>query len=77
MNLVEGRRRLRLTLVSLSGGLCSVLMIVVLLVYGTPYNPLWWPIMAVILVAAWVGPWLIVPLLDWVLRGYLESGEGD
>ena len=73
MNLVEGRRRLRLTLIGLSGGLCSLSMVTVLLVHGVPYNPIWWPIMGLVLVASFVGPALAVPIVEWVLKGYMGS----
>ena len=77
MNLTEGRRRFRLVSVSLSGGLCTLFMVVVLIVYGTPYNPVWWPVMAVILAASFVGPALVAPLFEWVLKGYLQGQDRD
>jgi hypothetical protein len=41
-----------------------------LLVYGTPYNPVWWWIMAAILVAAVLLPLSLVPAIEWVIAGY-------
>ncbi|MEM7223673.1 MAG: hypothetical protein AAF495_11875 [Pseudomonadota bacterium] len=75
MNSAEGRRRLRILMVGLSGGLCSFLMVTVLLVYGTPYNPVWWPIMGAILVASFVGPLFLVTPIEWVLKGFFGAGE--
>jgi hypothetical protein len=65
-----GRRRLGLLLSTLSGAVCAVMMVLVLLVYGTPFNPLWWAVMAAILAAAAAGPWMLLPAVDWVIDGY-------
>lgn len=66
----EGPRRLGIVLSVLFGGLCAALMTVVLVIYGTPHNPLWWGIMAAIQIAAVVAPPLAVPAVDWVIDGY-------
>ncbi len=68
----RGRQRLRLLLGAVSAVLCALAMAAVLVVYGTPYNPLWWWVMGAILAAAF----LVVPLLaspiEWVIKGYQE-----
>jgi len=65
-----GRRRLGL-LLSLVGLLgCTVAMGLVLVFYGTPYNPLWWWVMGAILVASFFLPRLLVPAVEWVREGY-------
>ena len=68
----EGRRRLGLVLGALSGGLCAALMGLVLVFYGPPVNPVWWAVMAAILVAATVAPRLLAPAFEWVLAGYRD-----
>ena len=69
----KGPRRLGLVLSVLFGGLCVALMAVVLVIYGLPYNPLWWGVMAAIQVAAFVVPPLAVPAVDWVIDGYRQD----
>ncbi len=71
----EGRRRLALLLSAASGTLCALAMIVVLIVYGTPYNPMWWGVMAAILVAAVLVPRALAPAVEWVIEGYREARE--
>jgi len=66
----RGRRRLRILLGSLSGGACLVAMVLVLLLYGSPYDPIWWPVMAAVLAAACLLPSLFVPAIEWVIDGY-------
>ncbi len=66
----EGRKRFGLVVGATSGLVCAILMALVLVVYGTPYNGVWWLIMLVILFAACVGPRLLVYPLEWVLDGY-------
>ena len=70
-----GRRRLRLLLCSVSGGLCATAMALVLIVYGTPFNPMWWLVMGGILAAAFVVPMVVVPVVEWVIAGYLEDHD--
>lgn len=66
-----GPRRLGLVLSGGFGGLCAGAMLVVLGVLGAPWNPIWWGVMAAILLAAFaVPPILLVPLIDWVIDGY-------
>ena len=71
-----GRRRLSLVLCGLSGTSCAVLMAVVLLLYGTPYNSVWWGIMAAILLAAFILPLALVPAIEWVIDGYRNQRGG-
>ena len=74
----QGPRRLGLLLSTGSGLLCLVMRGVVLAAYGTPFNPYWWVVMAVIALAAIMVPWLVVPLVDWVIAGYradIEAGR--
>lgn len=68
-----GPRRLGLVLSLLFGGLCVASMAVVLVIYGLPYNPLWWGVMVAIQVAAFVVPPLAVPAVDWVIDGYRQD----
>lgn len=72
----KGRMRLSILLCSLSGTACTVLMAAVLLLYGTPYNPLWWWIMAAILLAAVFLPLVLVSAIGWVIEGYRDEGLG-
>ena len=66
----RGRPRLRILLGALNGGTCLIAMVLVLIFYGTPYDPIWWPIMAAILAGACLLPSLIVPAIEWVIDGY-------
>ncbi len=68
-----GRRRLGLVLSTAGGVVCAAMMAVVLVVWGTPYNPLWWLVMAVILTAAVAVPWALLPLADWIIDGYRQD----
>lgn len=65
-----GRRRLIIALCGSSAALCSALMVAVLVVYGTPYNPLWWWVMVAILLAAAILPVVLVWPIEWVIAGY-------
>ena len=67
----QGRRRLRLALSGLGGGSCAVAMVLVLVFYGTPYNPMWWAVMAAILVGCALVAALCAPLVEWIIAGYL------
>lgn len=71
-----GRQRLSLLLCGLSLGACAALMALVVVVYGTPYNPVWWWIMAAILFAALVLPLALVSAIEWVMEGY-RGQPGD
>ena len=71
-----GRRRLRLVLCPLGGGLCAGAMALVVIFYGAPYNPLWWWAMAGVLAAATMAPLAVVPVVEWVIAGYLDDLGG-
>ena len=71
----EGQRRLGVLLCGLGGAGCAGAMLLVLLLYGAPYNSIWWGVMAVILAAAFVAPRALVPLVDWVIEGYREARD--
>ena len=75
--LQEGRRRLRLFLAGFGGAACAAAMVLVLLFYGLPFNPMWWAAMAVVLVAAAVISALFAPLVEWVAKGYLEPDNNN
>ena len=66
----RGRPRLRILLGALNGGTCLIAMVLVLVFYGTPYDPVWWPVMGAILAAACFLPSLLVPAIEWVIDGY-------
>ena len=68
----EGQRRLTLLLCGLGGAGCAGAMLLVLLLYGAPYEPYWWAVMAVVLALAFVVPRALVPVVDWVIEGYRE-----
>lgn len=72
----EGRRRLGLLLCGLGGVSCAAAMALVLVFYGLPFNPVWWWVMAAVLLGAFVLPLLIVPLVEWVIAGYLRGPGG-
>ena len=71
----QGPKRLGLLLSCGSGSLCLAMMAFVLAAYGTPYNPIWWPVMAAIAVASVLVPLLVVPAVDWVIAGYRNDME--
>jgi hypothetical protein len=49
-------------------------MLLILIFYGAPYNPLWWWVMGAILLGAFVLPSLLVRPVEWVMEGY-EKGD--
>ena len=69
-----GRRRLIILLCGSSGITCTVLMAAILVGYGTPYNTMWWWVMAAILAAAWILPLVLVRPIEWVIAGYQADG---
>lgn len=69
----EGRRRLKPLLSLLGGGSCAILLALVVYIHGTPYNPVWWFVMAAILVAASLLSWVLVRPIEWVIEGYLAD----
>jgi len=72
----EGRRRLRLLLGCLGAAGSAGAMVLVLGLYGPPYNPIWWAVMAAILLASGVISGLCAPLVEWAAKGYLERDGG-
>jgi hypothetical protein len=73
MHSTEGRRRLGLLLSLLGGTSCAIAMALVLLLYGTPYKPLWWLVMAVILIAVTLLARFVARPIEWVIEGYLTD----
>lgn len=71
----EGRRRLTLLLCGLGGGSCAGAMLLVLILYGTPYNAIWWAVMGAVLLAAFILPRALVPLIEWVMDGYRSDDD--
>lgn len=70
LSINKGRPRLRVLLGALSGGACLVAMALLLVFYGTPYDPVWWAVMAAALAAACLLPSLFIPAIEWVIEGY-------
>lgn len=70
----EGQRRLTLLLCGLGGAGCAGAMLLVLLLYGAPYEPYWWAVMAIVLALAFVAPRALVPIVEWVIDGYRDAG---
>ncbi|MFQ5467647.1 MAG: hypothetical protein ACE5DS_05865 [Kiloniellaceae bacterium] len=68
-----GRQRLRFLLMGLGGTSCALAMALVLVLYGTPYNPIWWWVMGAILLAACAVSGLLAPVVEWALVGYLQD----
>ena len=69
----EGRRRLGIVLGATSGALCALAMATVLVFYGPPVDWIWWAVMAVILVAAFLVPRILTPLFEWAVEGYFRN----
>ena len=72
-NVKTGRFRLTLLLCGGTGMTCALLMIGVVVFYGTPYNPFWWWVMAGIQTAAIVVPIVLVPAIEWVMACYRQQ----
>lgn len=68
-----GRRRLRLLLSFLFGGLTTFTIALVLFGYKLPYDPVWWLVLGLIAMAAFLAPLLLVPAIEWVIRGYARD----
>ena len=62
---------MRLVLVGLGGASSAAAMAIVLVFYGTPYNPVWWVAMAGVLVFSAAVATLFAPIIEWVIAGYL------
>lgn len=71
-----GRRRLRMLLSFLFGGLTTFGIVLVLIGYKLPYDPVWWLVLGFIALGAFLTPLLLVPAIEWVMAGYAEDGEG-
>lgn len=71
-----GRQRLQILLaVPASAGIAAA-MALMLYFYGLPYNPLWWVVMAAILVGAVVVPIFCARAVEWVMEGYRQDRQG-
>jgi len=70
MNKSEGRRRLQIVLGTLGGVVCVAMMAIVLKIYGSPYDPRWWWVMAGILIAAILAPRVLARPVEWIVDGY-------
>lgn len=66
----KGRRRLKILLGLLGGGTCAIFLALAVVVLGAPYNPFWWLVMAVILVASFVLPSFLVRPIEWLVKGH-------
>ena len=69
----EGRRRISIVVGAVSGAGCLVTMALMVIIYGAPYNPVWWAVMAVILTVCCLLGRIVAPAVEWVLQGYLEG----
>ena len=69
----SGRSRLAICLCLFFGGLCFALMATLLIVYGPPWDGIWWLVMAIILFAACSLPYLLVYPIEWVIDGYRQQ----
>jgi len=69
----SGRRRLTILLCGLSGGTCALSMAAFVLLYGKPYNSMWWWVMAAILAASIAVPRALVTAIEWVMEGYRQE----
>ena len=74
-NVKKGRFRLTLLLCCSSGLTCALLMLGVIVFYGTPYNPFWWWVMGGIQAAAIALPGALVPAIEWVMEGYRQQAR--
>ena len=62
----------------LSGGLCATAILIVLLVYGVPYNVVWLGLAGAGLVAAFTGPIVLLPLIRLIKPAKSADGtKGD
>jgi hypothetical protein len=59
---------------SLSGGLATLGVALVLLAYKLPYDPIWWFALGAFVLGAFILPPLLAPAIEWVMRGYAEDG---
>lgn len=75
VSVTRGRQRLALLLCGLSVSSCLLLMAAVVLLYGAPYNPIWWWVMAAIVFASLVLPLALVRAIEWVMDGYRRQHD--
>lgn len=68
-----GGKRLRLLLCGTSGLACAAAMAVFMFLFGTPYDPIWWWVMGLILGLAIVLPRWYALAVEWVIAGYRED----
>ena len=73
----RGRRRLRMLLSFLFGGGALFAVVLVLVGYRLPYNPVWWLVLGLIVMGAFLAPLLLVPAIEWVMEGYAEDQKKD
>jgi RsiW-degrading membrane proteinase PrsW (M82 family) len=73
----KGRRRLRMLLSFLFGGATLFTVVLVLIGYKAPYNPIWWLVLGAIVMGAFLAPLLLVPAIEWVMEGYAEDKERE
>jgi hypothetical protein len=66
----EGTRRLRLVLSSVGVAAIVAGYVIVLAVYGRPYWPGWWVVMALILLLAFLAGRALTRVFEWVVAGY-------
>lgn len=64
-------------LAALGGASSGAAMALILVFYGTPFNPLWWWVMGAILIAAAIVAMALAPVVEWVIDGYLSRPERD
>ncbi len=69
----DGRRRLSIFVGTICGAGSMITMALVIIIYGAPYDPIWWAVMAAILVVCCLLGRIIAPAVEWVLEGYLEG----
>ena len=70
---MRGRRRLRTLLSFLFGGATLLTVVLVLVGYRLPYNPIWWIVRGGVVLGAFLAPLLLVPAIEWVMEGYAEE----
>lgn len=73
----RGRRRLRMLLSFFFGGATLLTVVLVLIGYRLPYNPIWWLVLGAIVLGAFLAPLLLVPAIEWVMEGYAEEDRKE
>ena len=72
-SVTTGRKRLRLLLCGTSGLACAGAMAIFMFLFGTPYDPIWWWVMGLILGLAIVLPAWYALAVEWVIAGYRDD----